>query len=187
MGNIKRLTVAALVNGAMKPVEKEGQKTTENVPRPKEDMDKMTDLVKQAVGFNPQRNDEITVTNLSFGTPLQEQDFVYKQSPPLSDYNDIIQKVFLVVVMGGGVVLIRSLLARLRVNVGNKSDLFSNATVVAAAELKRKRESIQLPPAEDEISEEALMRAEKRRQVTEYIKDKPTETSRLLKVWLAED
>ena len=187
LGNIKRLTVAALVNGTMKPVEKDGQKTTENVPRPKEDMDKMTQLVKESVGFNPQRNDEVTVTNLSFGTPLGEQDFVYKQSPPLSDYNDIIEKVFLVAAMAGGVVLIRSLLGRLRVSVGNRNQDFLSATDAAAAELRRRKEGIRLPSPEEEISPEALMRAEKRRRVTEYIKDKPTETSRLLKVWLAED
>ena len=145
------------------------------------------DLVKKAVGFNPLRNDEVSVTNLSFGTPLQEQDFVYKQSPPLSDYNDIIQKVFIVAAMAGGVVLIRSLLGRLRVNVGEKYGSHAGAAVAAASELKRKQYAIRLPAAEDEISEEALMRSEKRRRVTEYIRDKPTETSRLLKVWLAED
>jgi flagellar M-ring protein FliF len=187
LGNIKRLTVAALVNGTPKVVETNGQKTNENVPRPKEDMDKMTDLVKKAVGFNPQRNDEVSVTNLSFGTPLQEQDFVYKQSPPLSDYNDIIEKVFIVAAMAGGVVLIRSLLGRLRVSVGSRGESIGLSTVAAAAELKRKKEAIRLPAPEEEISEEAMLRAEKRRRVTEYIKEKPTETSRLLKVWLAEE
>ena len=187
LGNIKRLTVAALVNGTPKVVESNGQKTNENVPRPKEDMDKMTDLVKKAVGFNPLRNDEVSVTNLSFGTPLQEQDFVYKQSPPLSDYNDIIEKVFIVAAMAGGVVLIRSLLGRLRVSVGSREESLASSTVTAAAELKRKKESIRLPDPEDEISEEAMLRSEKRRRVTEYIREKPSETSRLLKVWLAEE
>ncbi len=184
-GNVKRITVAALVNGTAKVVEKDGQKTSENVPRPKEDMDKMTDLVKKAVGFNSLRNDEVSVTNLSFGTTLQEQDFVYKQSPPLSDYNDLIQKGFLVAAMVGGVVLIRSLLGRLRVSVGNKDRSF--ATVAAATELAKRGEAFRLPVAEEEISEEAMIRGEKRRRVTEYIREKPTETSRLLKVWLAEE
>ncbi|HTY58922.1 MAG TPA: flagellar basal-body MS-ring/collar protein FliF [Bacteroidota bacterium] len=187
LGNIKRLSVAALVNGTTKQVETNGVKSTENVPRAKDDMDKMTDLVKRAVGFNPLRSDEVTVTNLSFGTPLQEQDFVYKQSPPLSDYNDIIQKVFLVAAMAGGVVLIRSLLGRLRVTVGQGSPGYATAAATAAAELQKRKEAIRLPAPEEEISEEAMVRAEKRRRVTEYIKDKPTETSRLLKVWLAEE
>jgi flagellar biosynthesis/type III secretory pathway M-ring protein FliF/YscJ len=83
--------------------------------------------------------------------------------------------------------LIRSLLGRLRVSVGNRNQDFLSATDAAAAELRRRKEGIRLPSPEEEISPEALMRAEKRRRVTEYIKDKPTETSRLLKVWLAED
>jgi len=187
LGSIRRLTVAALVNGTPKTVEKDGQKTTETAPRPKEEMDKMTDLVRQAVGFNPQRNDEVTVTNLSFGTPLQEQDFVYRQAPPLSDYNDIIGKVFLVAAMAGGVILIRSLLGRLRVSVGRTGGTYVDATETAAAELKRHKEAIRLPSPEDEISEEAMIRTEKRRLISEYIKDKPSEASRLMKVWLAED
>jgi len=187
LGNIRRLTVAALVNGVPKTVEKDGQKTTETAPRPKEEMDKMTDLVRQAVGFNPQRNDEITVTNLSFGTPIQEQDFVYRQSPPLSDYNDIIEKVFLVGAMAGGVILIRSLLGRLRVSVGRGGEPYAEATASATAELRRRQEAIRLPAPEEEISQEAMIRAEKRRRITEYIQDKPGETSRLMKVWLAEE
>jgi len=187
LGNIRRLTVAALVNGTPKTVEKDGQKITETVARPKEEMDKMTDLVRQAVGFNPQRNDEVTVTNLSFGTPIQEQDFVYRQSPPLSDYNDLIEKGFLVAAMAGGVILIRSLLGRLRVSVGRTDGTYLDATANATAELRRRQEAIRLPAPEEEITQEAMVRTEKRRLITEYIKDKPTEASRLMKVWLAED
>ena len=186
LGNIKRLSVAALVNGSPRVVEKDGQKTTENVPRQPDEMNKMTDLVKRAVGFNALRNDEVTVTNLSFGTPLPEQDFVYRQTP-LTDYNDIIQKIFLVAVMAAGVIIIRSLLKRFRVHVGGRELAFAGASDAMASELHARREAIRIPSPEEEISDEALLRSEKRKRIAEYIKEKPGETSRLLKVWLAED
>ncbi|HXX65360.1 MAG TPA: flagellar M-ring protein FliF C-terminal domain-containing protein, partial [Bacteroidota bacterium] len=186
LGNVKRLSVAALVNGSPRVVDKDGQKTTENVPRQPDEMNKMTDLVKRAVGFNALRNDEVTVTNLSFGTPLPEQDFVYRQTP-LTDYNDIIQKIFLVAVMASGVIIIRSLLKRFRVHVGGRELAFASAGDDRAPELQARREAIRIPSPEEEITEEALIRSEKRKRITEYIKEKPGETSRLLKVWLAEE
>ena len=82
MGNVKRLSVAAVINGVPKTTEHDGQKVTEYTPRAPEDMAKLTDLVKKSVGFNSLRNNEISITNLSFGTNGEgEQDFVYKQSP----------------------------------------------------------------------------------------------------------
>jgi hypothetical protein len=49
------------------------------------------------------------------------------------------------------------------------------------------REQVHLPSAEEAIRPDALLRAERRQRVVEYIQQKPVEGSRLLKVWLAED
>jgi flagellar biosynthesis/type III secretory pathway M-ring protein FliF/YscJ len=40
---------------------------------------------------------------------------------------------------------------------------------------------------EAEISEEAHLREGKRKRIADYMKDKPDDAVRLLKVWLAED
>jgi flagellar biosynthesis/type III secretory pathway M-ring protein FliF/YscJ len=88
--------------------------------------------------------------------------------------------------MVAGVLIIRRLLGKIRVRVGVEAPLqFFDQPAREA--LRAKRESIKLPSAEEEISEDALLRAERKNQVTDYIRQKPTETSRLLKVWLAED
>lgn len=192
MGNIRRLSVAALVNGTTRTVERDGQKVTEVVPRPADEMEKLTGLVKTAVGFNTERNDEVTVTNLSLGptgnTP--EQDFVYKESP-LQDYQGIIQKVLLVAVMIAGALILRSLIGRLRVRSamagGGEMPIYERDLTPAGEPLKPRRPSIHLPSPEDEIPEETLIRMEKKKRVMEYIADKPDEGSRLLKVWLTED
>jgi flagellar biosynthesis/type III secretory pathway M-ring protein FliF/YscJ len=66
------------------------------------------------------------------------------------------------------------------------SDLTGQSETVAGA-LPHKKTNISLPAAEEEISEEALLREEKRKRISDYMKDKPEDAVRLLKVWLAED
>jgi flagellar M-ring protein FliF len=185
LGNIKRLSVAAVINGVPKTVEKDGQKTTELVPRNPDEMGKLTDLVKKSVGFDAQRNDEVSVTNLSFGVNTNEQDFVYKQSPGI-DWYTWISRGILFVAMAGGVLLLRSILGRIKFRMPTVSVDGNGALDQATAALKS-RHVPELPPVEDEISETALLRSQRRDRVTTYIREKPSETSRLLKVWLAED
>lgn len=185
LGSIKRLTVAALVNGVPTTVQRDGQAVTEIRPRSDEEMRQLTDLVRKAVGYDALRNDEVSVTNLTFGTDnLQEQDFLYKPSP-LSDWTEYLDELFLVVAMLGAVLVLRSLLGRLR----KKIDLPTVESDIPdlATQLQSKRPVIELPPEEEEMSMEALMRAERRKRVVEYIRERPQESSRLLKVWLTED
>ena len=186
LGNIKRLSVAAGVNGDPKTVEKSGEKVTELTPRPQDEMNKLTDLVKKSVGFNPGRSDEVSVTNLSFGVSGGEQDLVYKQTPG-SDWYGWALKIFVIGAMAAGVLIIRSLLNRVRVRIpGMTNENLSNLQG-ANAILRAKKEIVELPAIEDEVSEDAMLRAQRRDRVNEYIQQKPSETSRLLKVWLAED
>jgi flagellar M-ring protein FliF len=70
---VKRLTVAVVVDGSYKyGVDKDGKKKSEleYTPLTKEEVDSIRDVVKQTVGFNPGRGDEVTVSNLEF-KPLQ--------------------------------------------------------------------------------------------------------------------
>lgn len=187
LGNIKRLSVAAVVNGIPKTVEKSGEKVIEFAPRPQDEMNKLTDLVKKSVGFNSLRNDEVSVTNLSFGVNGGDQDLVYKQTPGTDWYGWGV-KIFVLGAIAAGFVIIRSLLNRFHVKlppVGNED--ISELTDRATAAIRAKKELPELPPIEDEVTTEALLRAQRRDRVNEYIREKPGETSRLLKVWLAED
>ncbi len=187
LGNIKRLSVAAVVNGVPQVVNKGGEKVTEVAPRPQEEMDKLTDLVKKSVGFNPGRNDEVSVTNLSFGVNGGEQDLVYKQTPGTDWYGWGV-KIFVLGAMAAGVLLIRSLLNRIHVGLPQASiEQLTEAITGANAAIRAKKDVPELPPIEDEVTTEALLRAQRRERVNDYIREKPGETSRLLKVWLAED
>jgi flagellar M-ring protein FliF len=184
LGGIKRLTVAALVNGVPRTVTRNGQNVTEMQPRPEQEMRDLTDLVRKAVGFTPSRNDEVSVTNLTFGTHTPEQEFVYRSSP-LADWTEYKEEIFLGVAMLGALVVLWSLLRRFRSRI--EIPVLETEIPSLAATLEAKRQVIELPSPEEEISTEALLRNERRKRISEYIREKPADSARLLKVWLAED
>ncbi|MBI3788635.1 MAG: flagellar M-ring protein FliF [Ignavibacteriales bacterium] len=183
VGNIKRLSVAALINGKQQSIEKNGQKTTEYAPRTQDEMTHLSDIIKRAVGFSDERNDQVSVVNLPFGTNEKAEDFLYKEEP-LANYYDWMEKGLLVVAMLGALIMVRSLLNRLRVQVATGSEMLGDPAI---ASLQSRMSSIQLPELTEEVSAEALLRAEHRKRVTNYLREKPDDAARLLKVWLAEE
>ena len=78
-GDIKRLSVAVLVNGRVR-ILPDGQKDYQ--PRPPEELDQIASLVRSAVGFNERRGDEVRVINLRFaefedmGAAIEESQFL---------------------------------------------------------------------------------------------------------------
>lgn len=71
VGTIKRISVSSAVDGTYKKGE-DGKK--EYVARDRKELDQLEDLVKNAVGFDVVRGDQITVSNVKFDNQyLQEQ------------------------------------------------------------------------------------------------------------------
>jgi flagellar biosynthesis/type III secretory pathway M-ring protein FliF/YscJ len=91
------------------------------------------------------------------------------------------------------VIVIRSLLGRIRVQVAPLESQFEGTFASAKTieennrMLETKKARLHLPTADSEISDEARMREEKRKRIADYMKDKPEDAVRLLKVWLAEE
>jgi flagellar M-ring protein FliF len=186
VGSVRRLSVAALVNGVPTTVERDGQTVTEVAPRPQEEMDKLTELVRKAVGFSPERRDEVTVTNLTFGTDVQGPggEFVYRDSP-VGDWSPWIERVMIVLAMAGGVVLIRSLLNRLRLD-----SRFVTPVVVLddhAASAYGGRAGGGSLGGIEQASPSGLLRTQRRDAINEYMRQNPEDGSRALKTWLKDE
>ncbi len=81
VGNINRITVSVLVNGKTQIVEKNGTKTLEYTPRTSEELEQLTLAVKNAVGFDPLRNDQISVLNVPFDNSYYEE--LLKENKPV--------------------------------------------------------------------------------------------------------
>lgn len=65
-GVLRRLTVAVVIDDKRAPQEEGG---LVNQPYTQEELDRFTALVQEAVGFDANRNDRVTVTNVAFKSP----------------------------------------------------------------------------------------------------------------------
>jgi flagellar M-ring protein FliF len=192
VGGVRRLSVAAIVNGTRKEVEKDGQPAVEYQPRPQEEMGQLSEIVKRAVGFDVKRNDEVSVVNLPFGTEDTEG-FLYKDSPG-TGFRDVMEddfygKIFMLVAMLCAVIMLWILVSRFRPSPELEREILGeqiNVVVGDESKLTPRAEVALLPPAEDLISQTAKLREERQRRIGEYIGRQPAQAGRLLKVWLAE-
>ncbi len=95
VGRIKRLTVSALVNG--KPqirTTPDGEQITEYVPRSEEELHQLEQIIRNAVGFDPNRNDRISVISVEFETMKEPPAVEAPMSP-----EEIAEKVLLLLMM----------------------------------------------------------------------------------------
>ncbi len=75
VGAINRLTVSCLINGTVKITSKDAGKLIEYSPRTDEEMQKFSEIVRNAVGYDPGRNDQISVINVPFEHTLDEGNY----------------------------------------------------------------------------------------------------------------
>lgn len=189
VGNIKRLSVAAIVNGVPVQQERDGKTVTEYQMRKPEELQQLKEIVMRAVGYDATRNDEVSVVNLPFGNGLEPEGFLYKDQPGTwwqEVFEDkVYGKIFLLVAMVGAVVMLWLLLNRFKVPVMVEERLDREVSAVVGA-LNPVPERRELPAASEMISEEARTREERAKAVTTYIEQRPKDAGRLLKVWLAD-
>ena len=76
IGTIKRMTIAVVLNDKKKITGKGKNQKVEFVPRSPEEINKIKELVASATGFNKDRGDVITVSNVPFDTSEQAQETV---------------------------------------------------------------------------------------------------------------
>ncbi len=68
-GTIKRLSVAVAIDGKYKTQKtKNGKIEKVFIGRPQKEMEHLKEIVKKAMGYDPDRNDQVEITNISFST-----------------------------------------------------------------------------------------------------------------------
>ena len=97
-GAVKRLSVAVVVDGVTAPPGADG-KPGAYTPRSAEEMQRIEQLVRSAVGFSQERGDQITVTNLQFNRPAADAAGTAASSPFSFDKNDLMRGVELAVML----------------------------------------------------------------------------------------
>ena len=191
---IDRVTVAINIDGTWRLktdeegnyifLDKEGHREWEYIPVPEEDLQKATDIVKDAIGYNASRGDSVTVRNIKINRDAEhdalDAEYARKQQT---------QKTILYVGIGVIVVLLFFILFR-----------FINRQI----EKKRKEredELLRLQQMEHEkifdvaeqnsmvatLSIEERERAELQEQAVAMAREHPEDVAMLIRTWLMEE
>jgi flagellar M-ring protein FliF len=105
VGTVNRLSVSVVVNGQYEENE-EGER--EFVPRSEEELARLEEAVRNAVGFNAERGDQISVTSMRFDTSFEEG---FRAQRQIGDFeiNDIINYAIIAAVLIAAVIIIISI------------------------------------------------------------------------------
>jgi len=212
IGNIERLSVAVLIDGQYRIIEGEkGVKSREYIERPPEELAKLTAIVKNAIGFNAARGDQISVSSMPFDySQAEEIQAEFAKAEQYEFWRSIIEKALFVLLMAGIFFAVRWLMKRAR-SLAKEVELPSEVQVAAIpgmppsavripvgvpgmpempsyeAEEIRRRAMQEVGRLEDRISFESIKQAEMQKKLVEYINEKPEEATQLLRTWIYEE
>ena len=208
-GTIKRITVAAMVNGVKKEI-KNGDATEVVVePRPTEQISKLEEILKKTVGFDPSRKDEISVVSIPFDNQLEQEPILTNPSL-FDDVGKLSNLILMFFAIVASLAVLKGLLKRLKnekiiigtlgpsvagYDDGSFDDMAPAlpgggnvpAGQLSAAAKNNKKALLSVGDLEDEISDSALRKKARHEKITNYVTKNPVEAARLINSWLRED
>jgi flagellar M-ring protein FliF len=206
-GQVKRVSVAVAVDGVVAPGEN-GQPGA-YTPRSAEEMQRIEQLVRAAVGFDADRGDQVTVVNVRFPT-ADAQGGVEAANPLMGfDKNDIMRAVELVILALVAILMMFFVVRPLLKNTGggggrNLPPLTAPGAVtrlVTTADGGQAQiavdpttgEPLALPGPGNELEQridiariEGQVKASSVKRVAEFVENHPEESVSLLRTWLHE-
>ncbi len=204
-GNIKRLSVAAVINDIPKEVKKGENTEIVFEPRPAAQIKKLEEIIKNAVGIDETRNDQFSLVNIPFETKPAENLTEEAVSGALPNPNEWINLVFIVVAIVSSIFVLKSLMKRLQnerivigtVNPGAFGISGGSAAAPAIAQApptaqmiaSKKKRGMLLPVGdiEDEISDEAMLKKNQQERIVNYVSKNPMDAAKLINAWMHED
>ena len=197
VGNIGRLTIAVLVDGKYNlNKDAKGEEVQEYAERTPEEITKLTSLIKNAIGFNPARGDEITVTSFPFDT-TQDQALAaeFADAAKYEFWRDVMQKGLMGIIVLAMLVTIRALLKRSRRLAGilmppsppglkpalarEKGLSSEDEAAKVRAKVREEIGKMEMQMAVSTVEKEEIMS-----KINEFIRLKPAEASTLIRTWL---
>jgi len=205
-GNIQRVTVAAVINGVAKQV-KNGEATETVIePRSREQLQKLEQIVRQAVGIDNSRQDQISLVSIPFETNFVDDTPVEEEST-ITNIQDWSNFILIFFAIGASFFVLKGLMNRLKnekimigtVNYSDNSfnDLMPSlpsgnfnsppSTIQLQSALSKKKPILQIGDLEDEITDEAMRKKAQHDKIMNYVQKKPSEAAKLINSWLRED
>jgi len=203
-GNIQRLSVAAVVNDIPKKTVKNGKTEITFEPRPQEQLNKLEEIIKNAVGINLQRNDQFSLVSIPFEEKQIDDLQIEEAGSFLPNPDEWIKLALIIFAIISSMLVLKSLMKKLKtekivIGTFNPGEL-AVATPSAAPVLTAKQEpsfsaQLNLPKKkilpigdlEDEISDEALLKKNQHEKITNYVAKNPLDAAKLINAWMHED
>jgi len=198
-GNIKRLSIAAVINDVQKEVKKGDKVTLVNEPQNPGQMKKLEEIIKNAVGYDANRQDQLSVVNINFQPKTFDDTKIEKSS-----FFDNPEKWINVLFVLGGIIaslfILKGLMQKLKnekiiigtINQGNLAyDTGLSGAMLSgddnAAIPAHKKIAHNIGDIEDEISDDALRKKSRQEKITNYVSKNPVDAAKLINAWLHED
>ena len=186
-GQVKKLSVAVAVDG-LTSVDKDG-KPTPYKPRSAEEMKRIEDLVRSAVGYDQERGDTVTVTNVQFARDDLMDGGVVSGSPLAGfDKNDIMRAAELGILTLVALLVIffvvRPLLTTAR---GETNRVAGQQLALVNADGTDSNPNENSIDARIDIARiEGQVKSSSVRSVTEFVNNNPEESISIIRGWLHE-
>ena len=200
VGKIERVSVAVVIDNHGKVTTvSDGAEQTSQESRTPEEMKKYRDLVAAAIGFNPDRGDQLTVENISFQTEtelIEKPGFIEKQGPTIMMFLRylIIPVVFIILYL----LFLRPVQKSVFANWATTAPAARNSPLVPAnlqTPMTVKQFEAQLSGASSHGNADGdsmpLPTPNKidmiRKRVVEHAQSDPEAVARLVRTWLADE
>ena len=205
-GNLKRITVAAVINGIPTEVTEGEETKIINKPRSEEQLQKLEQIVRQSVGIDDTRPDQVSIVSIPFETQEFEE-IGSEEVSPLNNIERYSNYLMIFLALGAALFVLKGLLKKLKtekimigtMNNGYSDEAFndllgakesgqSENQLNAAMQQKPKRKAaIAMGDIEDEITDDAAMQKAKQDKIVNYVAKNPAEAAKLINSWLREN
>lgn len=198
-GEIKRLSVAVLVDGQYT---KDGEGNETYTPRPQEELDRISTLIKSAVGFSEERGDKVEVVNMQFAKvdtneeALNETLLFGFEKNKLLDVAEIVTVAIMIVLVV--LLVLQPMVNRLLVSEGPveediAADLLSARPPSPALMSPDEQDLLPGPGSEspenmiDIQGVEGKVKASSMKKVEEIVQAYPQETVSVIRSWMSQE
>jgi flagellar M-ring protein FliF len=183
LGTIDRLSVAVMVDGIYSAVENEnGVIEMIYQPRPQEELDRLAAIVRNTVGFDAQRNDQIEMVNIAFDRQSLDGDQQLLDSMYTREfYMDIAKKILYVLLILGLLLYAKKKSSKLFAVLGKLVPPPVARTVVVNAPSDQEAQQEPVEPAMPEKRQPKLVD-----KMQETARKEPEEIAKVIKTMMIE-
>lgn len=186
-GSIKRLSVAVLVNGRQtETTTADGKKEKSYQPRSEEELTKLAALVRNAVGLDDARGDQLDIQNM----PFEQQEWLGDVKPKplgfLDQWAPLIEKGLVALIVLVSLFVMRSRFKKAKISILGEpvqegaSLPLTDGTGTGEAEMSGESEY-------DDFAKKLKGKSALQETVTEFATRNPTIAANLIRSWMAED